>query len=190
VKVATLWQDMVFKDKTAMPSNTHNDLINKKVAMVFGSTGSMGNLLGRTDFQVVAGFMPKGTRNQVPVGGAVLAITSSDKFRQAAAFEFMKFMTSAESEADIVIKTGYMPVSESSMNHPRVVEYFKANPGRAVAVDQLKYVRPQATVISLGKGTEIFRQLVEKLIIATVDPRKALQEAAADLTKEYNENYK
>jgi sn-glycerol 3-phosphate transport system substrate-binding protein len=190
IKVATLWQDMVFKDKTAMPSNTHNDLLNKKVAMVFGSTGSMGNLLGRTDFQVVAGFIPRGVKNQVPVGGAVLAVTSNDKKRQAAAYEFMKFMTSADSIADIVIKTGYMPVSNSSMNHPRIVEYFKANPGRAVAVEQLKYVRPQASVISLGKGTEIFRQMTEKLLIGNIDPKKVMQETAADLAKEYKDNYK
>ncbi|MDD3997561.1 MAG: extracellular solute-binding protein, partial [Sphaerochaetaceae bacterium] len=31
VAVATLWQDMVFKDKTAIPSNSHNDFLNKKV---------------------------------------------------------------------------------------------------------------------------------------------------------------
>lgn len=190
VKAATLWQDMVFKDKTAMPSNTHNDLLNKKVAMVFGSTGSMGNLLGRTDFQVVAGFLPRQTRNQVPVGGSVLAVTSTDKARQAAAYQFLKFMTGADSIADIVIKTGYMPVSESSMKHPRLVEYFKANPGRAVAVDQLKYVVPQASVISLGKGTEIFRQMVEKLLIAGLDPKSVMQETSEALKAEYRENYR
>jgi sn-glycerol 3-phosphate transport system substrate-binding protein len=190
IKLATLWQDMVFKDKTAIPSNSHDDFLNKKVAMVFGSTGSMGNLLSRASFQVIPAFMPKGTQNLVPVGGAVLGMTSNDKSRQQGAWEFMKFITNAESNAKIVIKTGYMPVTTAAMNHPDLVAYFKANPVRAVAIDQLKYTRPQASVISFGKGTEILRQMVEKLLIGNMDPKKVMEETNADLTKEYLESFK
>ncbi len=190
VKAATLWQDMVFKDKTAIPSNSHDDFLNKKVAMVFGSTGSMGNLLSRATFQVIPAFIPGQVQNLVPVGGSVLAMTSNDKWRQQAAWDFMKFMTSAESNAKIVIKTGYMPVTTTAANHPDLVAYFKANPERAVAIEQLKFTRPQASVISLGKGTEILRQMVEKLLIANMDPKTVMQETEAALLKEYNESYK
>lgn len=190
VKLATLWQDMVFKDKTAIPSNSHDDLLNRKVAMVFGSTGSMGNLLSRADFDVIPAFMPGQVQNLVPVGGSVLAMTSTDKFRQDAAWEFMKYMTSAEANSAIVIKTGYMPVSKSSMAYPETVAYFQANPVRKVAVDQLQFTRPQASVISLGKGTEILRQMIEKLLIANRDPKRVMEETSADLLKEYNDSFK
>ena len=190
VKLATLWQDMVFKDKTAMPSNSHDDFLNRKVAMVFGSTGSMGNLLSRADFNVIPAFMPGQVQNLVPVGGSVLAMTSTDKFRQDAAWEFMKYMTSAEANSEIVIKTGYMPVSKSSMNYPATVAYYETNPVRKVAVDQLQFTRPQASVISLGKGTEILRQMIEKLLIGNMDPKKVMEETSADLLKEYNDSFK
>ncbi|MDT4761516.1 ABC transporter substrate-binding protein [Sphaerochaeta sp. PS] len=190
IKLATLWQDMVFKDKTAIPSNSHDDFLNKKVAMVFGSTGSMGNLLSRADFEVIPAFMPAQVKNQVPVGGAVIAMTSSDKRRQEATWEFMKFMTNAESNSQIVIKTGYMPISKASMVYPATVAYFDANPIRKVAIDQLIYTCPQASVISLGKGTEILRQMVEKLLIGNRDPKKVMEETTADLLKEYNESFK
>jgi sn-glycerol 3-phosphate transport system substrate-binding protein len=71
-----------------------------------------------------------------------------------------------------------------------LVAYFKANPVRAVAIDQLKYTRPQASVISFGKGTEILRQMVEKLLIGNMDPKKVMEETNADLTKEYLESFK
>ncbi len=190
VKLATLWQDMVFKDKTAMPSNSHDDFLNRKVAMVFGSTGSMGNLLSRADFDVIPAFMPGQVQNLVPVGGSVLAMTSTDKFRQDAAWEFMKYMTSAEANSEIVIKTGYMPVSKSSMSYPATVAYYETNPVRKVAVDQLQFTRPQASVISLGKGTEILRQMIEKLLIGNMDPKKVMEETSADLLKEYNDSFK
>ena len=190
VKLATLWQDMVFKDKTAMPSNSHDDFLNRKVAMVFGSTGSMGNLLSRADFDVIPAFMPGQVQNLVPVGGSVLAMTSTDKYRQDAAWEFMKYMTSAEANSKIVIKTGYMPVSKSAMNYPATVAYYEANPIRKVAVDQLQFTRPQASVVSLGKGTEILRQMIEKLLIGNMNPKQAMEETSADLLKEYNESFK
>ncbi len=190
IKLATLWQDMVFKDKTAIPSNSHDDFLNKKVAMVFGSTGSMGNLLNRADFEVIPAFMPKQEKNLVPVGGSVIAMTSTDKKRQEAAWEFMKFMTNAQSNSHIVIKTGYMPISKSSMTYPDTVQYFKDNPIRKVAIDQLEYTRPQASVISLGKGTEILRQMIEKLLIGNQNPKKVMEETTADLLKEYNESFK
>lgn len=188
---ATLWQDMVFKDKTAFGSlDPHTEFLNRRVGMVFGSTGSMGNLFSRATFPVAAGFMPGQVKNLVPVGGAVLAVTSTDKNRQAAAWEFIKYMTNADSQAYLVPRTGYMPNSQSSINHPEVVAYFNQYPERKVAIDQLVHTRPQASVISMGKGTELLRQLVEKLLVGNVAPARALAEAKADLEKEYNESFK
>lgn len=190
IKLAALWQDLVFKDKSAIPSSSHDDLFNRKVAMVFGSTGSMGNLMSRADFQVIPAFMPGQVRNLVPVGGSVLAMTSTDTRRREGTWEFMKYMTSPEANSYIVQKTGYMPTRYSSLNYPDTIAFYEANPHWKVAVDQLQYTRPQASVISLGKGTEILRQMVEKLLIANMDPMTVMQETTADLQKEYNESFK
>ncbi len=190
VKAATLWQEMVFKDKTGVPSTTHDDLFTGKVAMVFGSTGSMGNVMRRASFEVIPAFIPGQVRNGVPVGGSVIAMPSTDKWRQWASWEFLKFFTSPESQAYLAEMTGYMPSRISSAKVPSLVEYYNKNPHWQVAIDQLKYVQPQASVISLPKGTEILRQMVEKLLIGNQDVRKVMAETEADLTKEYNENFK
>ena len=191
IQAATLWQDMVFKDKTAFGSlDPHTEFLNKRVGMVFGSTGSMGNLFSRATFPVAAAFMPGQVQNLVPVGGAVLAMTSTDKAKQAAAWEFMKYMTNADSQAYIVPKTGYMPNSQSAINHPETVAYFAQYPQRKVAIEQLQYTRPQASVISLGKGTEILRQMVEKLLVGNMNPATVMAETSAALTKEYNDTFK
>jgi len=190
VKAATLWQEMVFKDKTGVPSTTHDDLFTGKVAMVFGSTGSMGNVMRRASFEVIPAFIPGQVRNGVPVGGSVIAMPSTDKWRQWASWEFLKFFTSPESQAYLAEMTGYMPSRISSAKVPSLVEYYNKNPHWQVAIDQLKYVQPQASVISLPKGTEILRQMVEKLLIGNQDVRKVMAETEANLIKEYNENFK
>jgi sn-glycerol 3-phosphate transport system substrate-binding protein len=76
------------------------------------------------------------------------------------------------------------------MVYPATVAYYEANPIRKVAVDQLQFTRPQASVISLGKGTEILRQMIEKLLIGNMDPKKVMEETSADLLKEYNDSFK
>lgn len=190
VAAAKLWQDMVFVDKSAVPSVSHDDLFNKKVAMVFGSTGSMGNVMNRATFKVLPAFIPGQVRNGVPVGGSVLAMPSTDTWRQWAAWEFMKYFTGTDSQAYLAEKTGYMPNSLSASKHPNLVKYYAANPQWKVAIDQLKYVQPQASVISFPKGTEILRQMAEKLLIANMDVNKVMAETKAELEKEYNENFK
>jgi sn-glycerol 3-phosphate transport system substrate-binding protein len=189
-KAAQLWQDMVLKDKTAIGStDPHTEFLNGRVGIVFGSTGSMANLFSRATFDVQAGFMPGEVQRLVPVGGSVLSMTSTDKDRQNGAWQFLKYMTGPDSNAYIIQTTGYMPVSEGARNHPETVAYYNEYPERRVAVDQLIYTRPQASVISLGTGTEILRQMVEKLLVAGTPPAQVMAETAADLRKEYNETF-
>ena len=195
IAAAQLWQDLVFKEKTALAGNVpagdaQNDLLTGRAGMAFGSTGSMANIMSRAKFRVGMGFMPAQVKRAVPVGGSVLAMTSTDKARQAATWELMKFLTNPASNSLVVVTTGYLPTSQATMQYPDMVEYFKKYPDRKVAVDQLPYARPQASVISLGKGTEILRQAVEKLLVGNVPAAQVMKEAAADLKKEYEENFK
>lgn len=194
VAAAQLWQDMVFKDKTAIPGppsgDAQGEFLNGRVGMAFGSTGSMANLMSRATFRVGMGFMPAQVKHQVPVGGSVLAMTSTDKARQMGSWEFMKFMTNADSGSYIVVKTGYMPTSKAAMEHPDTVAFFAQYPERRIAIDQLQYARPQASVVSLGKGTEILRQAVEKLLVGQVPAPRVMVEAARDLRREYEESFK
>jgi sn-glycerol 3-phosphate transport system substrate-binding protein len=195
VAAAQFWQDMVLKDKIALAGNVaagdaQNDLLNGRAGMAFGSTGSMASIMSRAKFKVGMGFMPKQAKQAVPVGGSVLAMTSTDKARQVAAWELMKYLTSPASNSAIVVKTGYLPTSKAAMDFAGTVEYFKQYPDRKVAQDQLQYARPQASVMSIAKGTEILRQAVEKLLIGGVPAAQVMKDAAADLEKEYEESFK
>jgi sn-glycerol 3-phosphate transport system substrate-binding protein len=191
---AQLWQDLVFKYETAKAGvdegGSHGDFLNHRVGMVFGSTGSMGGLITKSDFTLGAGMIPEQVRRMVPVGGSVIAMTSKDDAKQKAAWEFMKYMTNATSNYEVVRQTGYLPTSQESLEYSPMVKYFETYPERAIALEQLKHARPQASVISLAKGTEIMRQAVEKLLVGNVPYQQVMEEAAADLTTEYEESYK
>ncbi|HUW11225.1 MAG TPA: ABC transporter substrate-binding protein [Anaerolineae bacterium] len=189
---AQLWQDLVFTEKTAIPGieDAQGDFLNGRVGMVFGSTGSMANLMSKATFRLGAGFMPAQARRMVPVGGSVIAMTSTDEARQAATWEFMKWVTSPESNAYVVEATGYMPTGPASTEVPSLKAYYEQHPERTVAVEQLQYARPQASVISLGKGTAILKTMIEKLLVAGTPVDQVMEETAAELRIEYEESFK
>ncbi len=173
------------------PDGAQGEFTNQRAGMHFGSTGSLVNILTTSKFQVGVGFMPAAKRRQVPIGGSVLSVMSaSSKDKQAAAWKFIKYMTSAESNVYFVQKTGYMPTSTAAINNPEMKAFMEKNPAFKVAVDQLQFVRPQASIIAVPQATEIFRQLVEQLTVGMVDPAKAMKDAAAALTKAYGESFK
>ncbi|MEW5719036.1 MAG: ABC transporter substrate-binding protein [Chloroflexota bacterium] len=194
IAAAKFLQDMILQGVAIPgtgPDGAQGEFTNQRSGLHFGSTGSLVNIIKTSKFQVGVGFMPAAKRRQVPIGGSVLAVlAASPKEKQAAAWKFIKYMTNTESNVYFVQKTGYMPISTSSVNSPEMKDFMAKNPAFKVAVDQLQFVRPQASIISVPEGTEIFRQLVEKLTVGKVDPATAMKDASAALTKAYNETFK
>lgn len=194
IAAAKYLQDLILTG-VAIPGTgadgAQGEFTNQRSGMHFGSTGSLATVVKASKFAVGVGFIPGNVRRQVPIGGSVLAVMAkSTKAEQAAALQFIKFMTSAPSNVYFVQQSGYMPISNSAANLQEMKDFMTANPNFKVAVDQLKYVRGQASVLALPQSTEIFRQLVEKLTVGKVDPATAMKQAKADLTKNYEETFK
>jgi sn-glycerol 3-phosphate transport system substrate-binding protein len=195
IAAAKYLYDLVFTHGVAVPGTgpdgAQGAFTNARSGMHFGSTGSLANILKTGRFEVGVAFMPAARRRQVPVGGSVLAIMSTaSREKQAAAWKFIKYMTNAQSNIYFVQQTGYMPLSVSASTSPVMKDFYVKNPEFTVAVNQLRYVRPQASIISVPEATEIFRQLVEKLTVGRVDPAQAMREATGALRKAYNETFK
>jgi len=195
IAAAKYFQDLVFAHGVAIPGTgpdgAQGEFTNQRSGMHFGSTGSLQNIVKTSKFKVGVGFMPGAQRRQVPIGGSVLAIMSaSPKDRQLAAWKFVKYMTNTQSNVYFVQQTGYMPISASASNTPEMKSFLGKNPEFKVAVDQLQYVRPQASIIAVPEATEIFRQLVEKLTVGKVDPAQTTKEASEALKKAYNDSFK
>lgn len=192
IQAAQVWQDSV-ANGIAKPGidegGSQADFLNHRVGMVFGSTGSMANLMTSADFTVGAGMIPGQTQRQVPVGGSVIAMTTMDEAKQQAAWKFLKFLLEPENIAELVIATGYLPTTQAAIDHPDLVAYYEEFPERKVALDQLEFARPQASVISLATGTELLRQAVEKMLVGMVPIDQVMQETEEALRMEYEQNF-
>ncbi|MEZ5321316.1 MAG: ABC transporter substrate-binding protein [Microthrixaceae bacterium] len=74
----------------------------------------------------------------VPVGdGALWLLRHSSKVKRAAAWQFVKFLSTAEMSASLAADGGYVPVRKDAVTQPLLAEKWAAEPIYRTAYDQL-----------------------------------------------------
>jgi sn-glycerol 3-phosphate transport system substrate-binding protein len=169
----------------------------------FGMTIDTSALLG-TIQQLKAGYPdvelgvapmpgPQG-RGGVLVGGAANYISrKSSPEKQAAAWEFAKFLNEPESQAEWSVGTGYVPITKAATEQPLVQQSWAETPEFKVAYDQLVGgVANTATagpVIGDYQGVRDVVLDAEQQMFGGMSPKAALKQAKQDADakiEEYN----
>jgi sn-glycerol 3-phosphate transport system substrate-binding protein len=153
LEIFTWLQDMV-KDKLLLAVGSSETTIddylavgNSRAAMTIESSAGLGTIaqvLGTGQFAHVelgVGPMPGPSGNGgVLVGGAALYMTNgkgSSPEKQDAAWEYAKFLTSAQSQATWSAGTGYLPIRKSATTMEPLTTQWKQKPYYKIAYDQL-----------------------------------------------------
>ncbi len=118
---------------------------NKNFGMTIDTSAALGTILQvlsggeYADVELGVAPMPGPVgKGGVLVGGAALFIVSkSSPAKQAAAWEFAKFLNEPESQAKWSVGTGYVPIRESSVDDPTLEARWAEVPGYRVAYEQL-----------------------------------------------------
>ena len=124
-------------------SDTDSVFFAKEAAMIFDSTSGARGFQENADFEVKTAFIPHSNsseRNGVVIGGAALwLIDSEDDATNAAAWDFMKFMTQADQQVTWHTGTGYFPVLASLQSEPPadLASFWDENPNFVTAIEQL-----------------------------------------------------
>jgi sn-glycerol 3-phosphate transport system substrate-binding protein len=145
--------------------------------------------------EVGVGPMPGPTGGGHLVGGAALYISNKSKpEKQAAAYEFAKFLNDPKSQITWAVGTGYIPIRKSAANSPEIKQLWATEPGYKVAFDQITTgVNDAATagpVIGDYQGVRDAVLAAESTMFTDhVKPKAALKKATSDANatlQEYN----
>ncbi|MGH8982618.1 MAG: ABC transporter substrate-binding protein [Acidimicrobiia bacterium] len=124
--------------------NNYLAIGNREAAMTIDTTAALGTIaqiLGSGDYAHVelgVAPLPGSTKGGVTVGGGALYIVNqSSPAKQAAAWEYAKFLNEPEQVAEWAAGTGYIPTRESAVELPAVQQRWAEIPGFQVAYDQL-----------------------------------------------------
>lgn len=170
--------------------NTLDAFSSGSAAMIVASTASLGDLKSKIgdSFELGTAYFPavlEGDEGGVSVGGASLWIMDKgDDEKENAAFEFIKFMVSAESQVKWAQATGYFSVSTAAYELPEMVEYLEANPEFKTAIEQLRENNNKSGAV-LGVFPEA-RAAIEENIEKVLNNEITSQNAVDNMAKTIN----
>ncbi|GIN57286.1 ABC transporter substrate-binding protein [Lederbergia ruris] len=161
-----------------------------QVGMYFDSTANTAEVIKNSPFEVGSAFLPAADGKDpqgVVVGGASLWITNQvDEKQQDAAWEFVKFMTKADIQAEWAASTGYFPITPTAYDEEVLKEKYEEYPQFKVAVNQLE--NTTVSPATQGALTEVLpeaRKIIETALgemYEGKDPKEALDSAAQKIT--------
>ncbi|MNZ66679.1 sn-glycerol-3-phosphate-binding periplasmic protein UgpB precursor [compost metagenome] len=186
VEALQFWLDLSHKYK-AMPegvidwATVPTDFIQGKTAMMMHTSGNLTNVKNNAKFEFGVAFPPAQKQFGSPTGGGNLYIfkdTSPEK--QAAAWEFAKYMTASEQAALFSSSSGYVGVRKSAYDTDAMKKYTADFPQALVARDQLEYAFRELSTHNHGKVSTAITNQIQAALAGEIDAAGALKKAQAE----------
>ncbi|MFN0185005.1 MAG: ABC transporter substrate-binding protein [Aquabacterium sp.] len=160
---------------------TPKDFFEKKVAMMWTTTGNLTNVRNNAKFDFGVAMLPAGNRRGSPTGGGNFYISKkASPAQQEAAFRFAKWMTQPERAAKWSIDTGYVAVSEAAYNTDALRKYGQEFAPALVARDQLPHALAEFSTHDNQRVTKALNDGLQAALTGTKSPAQAMKDAQAE----------
>jgi sn-glycerol 3-phosphate transport system substrate-binding protein len=160
---------------------TPNDFMQGRLAMAWHTTGNLSNIRNNSTFDFGVAPYPGNPDPASVLGGGNLYIFSGvSEEQQAAAFEFVKFMTSAELLADWGVQTGYVAPRDDSWETDTLRAYVAEVPQAEVARRQIPVSKPEISTHEAARVNQVLNTAIQAAIIGEQTPEAALRAAQAE----------
>ena len=159
-------------------STTPKDFFEKKVAMMWTTTGNLTNVKNNAKFDFGVAMLPAAKRRGSPTGGGNFYIfKKSTPAQQEAAFKFIKWVTQPERAARWSIETGYVAVSEAAYGTDALRKYGRDFPPAVVARDQLPFALAEFSTHDNQRVTKALNDGLQAALTGTKTAAQAMQDA-------------
>jgi len=154
----TYWVDLVNKYKVHPEGivewgTTPKDFFEKKVAMMWTTTGNLTNVRTNAKFDFGVAMLPAGKQRGSPTGGGNFYIfAKSTPAQRDAALKFIKWVTTPQRAAQWGIDTGYVAVRADAWETPVMKQYVAGFPPAVVARDPMIPAQVQPTTRARGQA--------------------------------------
>jgi sn-glycerol 3-phosphate transport system substrate-binding protein len=157
---------------------TPKDFFEKKVAMMWTTTGNLTNVRNNAKFDFGVAMLPAGKNRGSPTGGGNFYIfKKSTPAQQEAAFKFVKWITHPERAARWSMETGYVATSEAAYLTDTLRKYGRDFPPTLVARDQLPFALSEFSTHNNQRVTKALNDALQAALTGTKTPTAAMQDA-------------
>jgi sn-glycerol 3-phosphate transport system substrate-binding protein len=186
IEALTYWVDLSQKHKVH-PSGivewgtTPRDFFERKVAMMWTTTGNLTNVRNNAKFPFGVAMLPAGKRRGSPTGGGNFHISKkAPATQQEAAFRFARWATTPERAAQWCVDTGYVAVRNDAFDTPALKRYVAEFPQAAVARDQLEFAVAELSTHENQRVTKALNDGLQAALTGTKTPEQSLKDAQAE----------
>ncbi|HEY2818513.1 MAG TPA: ABC transporter substrate-binding protein [Casimicrobiaceae bacterium] len=183
IEALQYWVDLVKKYKVHPEGivewgTTPKDFFERKVAMVWTTTGNLTNVKNNAKFDFGVAMLPANKSRGSPTGGGNFYIfKKSTPAQREAAFKFIKWVTTPQRAAQWGIDTGYVAVRADAWDTPAMKQYVAGFPAAAVARDQLPYAKAELSTHDNQRVTKALNDGLQAALTGTKTPEQALKDA-------------
>jgi len=189
IQALAFWVDLGRKYKV-MPAGvvewgtTPKDFFEKKIAMMWTTTGNLTNVRNNAKFDFGVAMLPASKRRGSPTGGGNFYFFKNVPHdQQVAAVKFAKWMTTPERAAQWGIDTGYVAVRPDAWQTAKMQEYVRTFPVAAVARDQLQYSVAELSTHDNQRVTKALNDGIQAALTGAKTPEQAMKDAQAEASR-------
>ncbi|WP_235941739.1 ABC transporter substrate-binding protein [Paenibacillus puerhi] len=188
-KAMQYWVDLVNADKS-MPNMDSKQAAQSfqsgNISMYVTTTASLSGFRKQSTFDLrTAAFPTLDGKRVVPAGGNNLVIMAKDPKKQEAAWDFVKFATSAKATSNIAQSIGYMVTRKSALEDPQLMgNFLKENLTAKVTYDQVGNMVPWYNFPGAA-GSKVYK-IVQDNIQAALLLQKPVDQAVKDAADQAN----
>ncbi|MGL4284822.1 MAG: ABC transporter substrate-binding protein [Phreatobacter sp.] len=158
-----------------------------KLGTMFRTTAQVRQVSGMVgkNFELKTTTLPviDPVKGRLPTGGAGMMMTAKDPARQAAAWEFMKFASSAEGTAIMARNTGYVPCNQLAIDDAGYLgEFYRANPLFQAATKQVHLMIPWYAFP--GQNSVRVTQIMVDNLARIAEQKASPEEVLRDMSRE------
>ena len=163
---------------------TPRDFMEKKVAMIWTTTGNLTNIRANAKFDFGVAMLPAGKKPGSPTGGGNFFIFKKvSPAEQEGAFRFAKWLTQPARAAQWSIDTGYVAVAPASYETEALKKYAADFPPALVARDQLEFAVAELSTHDNQRVTKALNDGLQAALTGGKTPEQAMKDAQAEATR-------
>jgi len=178
-KALQYWVDLLQTDKSASTA-PWGEFGQGKACMAMDGSWMVGSLAAQTAFKVGTAAMPHPADGQAAtnMGGEQLVVFKKDAAKQQAAFDFVSWLTSTETQITWDQQTGFTPIRASVASSATYLDSVKTNqPLLLPFVEQQKSAHNRPPVTNYPEISDAFSREIEVALLGQSSPQNALNAA-------------
>ncbi|MFO7639424.1 MAG: ABC transporter substrate-binding protein [bacterium] len=189
VMAAQFQYDILARDSSALFGagyDPQNDFLTGSIACIWGTSVSWAFMKDQMTFPV--GVAPIPSWNDQPevisFGTNIGLFRTGTPAQVAASWEFVRWFTAPERQAQWAVLTSYVPARRSALDDPRYRRMMDEVTGLRAALAQLEHMSFEPKTEEWFNGRRLLGEALEKIMRGQLGARAALDEAAALIERE------